>query len=227
MRLPRAMATLQVVVLGFLLVGCDTSAGGGGGEGGAGGGGSGGIGGVGGGGAGGSGSGGSGGVAGGGGGGGGVGGSGGGGGGGGGDSSPDMSVPMDGGAPLVWNKANLTNFESYPDPDSPECKEFNGCMYEGQFAFVDGQQSEAWVMAHNIIAVHSKDASYALKTFRIRQGSLEIDATVYDECSDSDCSGCCTRNSQETGFLIDMEKYTMQRFGSGDGIVDWACLDCP
>jgi hypothetical protein len=27
--------------------------------------------------------------------------------------------------------------------------------------------------------------------------------------------------------LIDIEKYTMQRFGSGDGIVDWMCLDCP
>jgi hypothetical protein len=146
--------------------------------------------------------------------------------GGGGDSSPDMSVP-DAGGPLVWQKANLTNFESYPDPNSPECTMYNGCMYEGQFAFVDGQQSESWVMAHDIIAVHSKDAQYALKTLRIRQGALEVDATVYDECSDSDCSGCCTQNSQETGFLIDMEKYTMQRFGSGDGIVDWACLDCP
>ena len=33
-------------------------------------------------------------------------------------------------------------------------------------------------------------------------------------------------NSRETGFLIDVEKYTMQRFGSGDGIVEWACIDC-
>ena len=103
----------------------------------------------------------------------------------------------------------------------------NGCEYEGQFAFVNGTMTEDWVMAHNIIAVHEKDAKYALKTFRIRQGSMQIDATVYDECADSDCDGCCTRNSSETGFLIDIEKYTMQRFGSGDGVVDWACLDCP
>ena len=132
-----------------------------------------------------------------------------------------------GGGVLVWSKANLTNFESYPDPNSDECRLYNGCEYEGQFAFVDGTMTEQWVMQHNIIAVHSKDAQYALKTFRIRQGSLQIDATVYDECADSDCDGCCTRNSAETGFLIDMEKYTMDRFGSGDGIVDWACLDCP
>jgi hypothetical protein len=218
MRLHRA---IPVLLLGSLLVACQTSAGGAvGGNGGGGGGGAGGSGG------GGSGGGGSGGGGGGGGGSGGV-----GGGGGGGSSSPDMSVPdmsvPDMAGPLVWHKANLTNFESYPDPDSDECRLYHGCDYEGLFAFVDGQQSEAWVMAHNIIAVHSKDEQYALKTFRIKQGANQIDATVYDECADSDCSGCCTRNSQETGFLIDMEKYTMQRFGSGDGIVDWACLDCP
>ena len=55
-------------------------------------------------------------------------------------------------------------------------------------------------------------------------------ATVYDECSDSDCSGCCTANANANGigFLIDIEKYTMQRFGSGEGIVDWQlCSSCP
>ena len=128
---------------------------------------------------------------------------------------------------LVWRKANLTNFTSYPDPGSEECIEFNGCTWAGQFAFVDGTMPESWVKSHNIIAVHSRDASkYKLKTLRLRQGSHQIDATVYDMCSDSDCDGCCTENASETGFLIDVEKYTMQRFGTGDGIVDWACLDC-
>jgi hypothetical protein len=128
---------------------------------------------------------------------------------------------------LSWRKANLTNFESYPDPDSDECREYNGCTWEGQFAFVDGKKSESWVKAHNIIAVHEKDANkYALKTLRLKQGSHQIDATVYDECADSDCDGCCTRNSRKTGFLVDIEKYTMQRFGSGDGIVQWACVNC-
>lgn len=135
-----------------------------------------------------------------------------------------------GGGPAesAFRLANLTNFESYPDPNSEECVEYNGCMWAGQFAGVDGVQPESWVMAHNIVAVHSKDfEKYKLKTLRLRQGTRQIDVTVYDMCADSDCDGCCTANSAETGFLIDIEKYTMQRFGSGDGVVEFACLDCP
>jgi hypothetical protein len=132
-----------------------------------------------------------------------------------------------GGGGLVWRKANLTNFTSYPDPGSDECIKYNGCMWAGQFAFVSGKQTESWVKAHNIAAIHEKDAgAYRLKTLRLRQSGRQIDVVVYDMCSDSDCSGCCTANARGTGFLIDLEKYTMQRFGSGDGIVDWACLDC-
>ena len=41
---------------------------------------------------------------------------------------------------------------------------------------------------------------------------------------------CSASNENATqnglNFLIDIEKYTMQRFGTGDGIVDWACLNC-
>lgn len=130
----------------------------------------------------------------------------------------------------VWNKANLTNYESYPDPGSPECIEYNGCLWAGQFAFVSGVKPESWVKANNIISIHSKDAAkYKLKTLRIRQGNKTIDAKVYDRCSDSDCEdNCCTVNARQNGlnFLIDIEKYTMWRFGSGDGIVEWRCLDC-
>ena len=124
----------------------------------------------------------------------------------------------------TWKKANLTNFTSYPDPGSDECINYNGCQWAGQFAFVSGKQTESWVQAHNIIAIHEKDAAtYRLKTFHLRQGTHAIDATVYDMCSDSDCSGCCTQNATRNGlnFLIDIEKYTMQRFGSGSGIVEW------
>lgn len=132
-----------------------------------------------------------------------------------------------GGDNLVWRTADLTNYTSYPAPGSDECLNYNGCLWAGTFAFVDGRQTEDWVRQHNIIAVHSKDAArYQLKTFRLRQGSRQIDATVYDMCSDSDCDGCCSQNCQQTGFLIDIEKYTMERFGSGEGIVEWACLDC-
>lgn len=137
------------------------------------------------------------------------------------------SIKVEATSTVVWRKANLTNFESYPDPGSEECIRFNGCQWAGYFAFVDEKQSESWVKANNIVAVHSKDAGkYKLKTLRIRQGSNQLDVKVYDMCSDSDCDGCCTENCRETGFLIDIEKYTMQRFGSGDGIVEWTCLDC-
>jgi hypothetical protein len=128
----------------------------------------------------------------------------------------------------VWRTANLTYFTSYPEPGSEECTEYNGCTWAGYFAFVDGKQSEAWVQQHDIAAVHSRDAAtYALKTLRVRQGAHQLDVTVYDMCSDSDCDGCCTANASETGFLIDLESYTAQRFGAWDGIVEWTCLDCP
>jgi hypothetical protein len=129
----------------------------------------------------------------------------------------------------TWNKANLTNYTSYPAPGSEECVAYNGCTWAGAFAFLDGKQSEDWVKNNNIIAIHSKDANaYKLKTLRLRQGDRQIDAVVYDMCSDSDCNGCCTKNASANGlnFLIDIEKYTMQRFGFGDGIVEWQCVDC-
>jgi hypothetical protein len=138
--------------------------------------------------------------------------------------TPPPTPPGDG---LVWRRANLTHFTSYPEPGSEECEDYSGCMWAGYFAFVDGRMSESWVQSHNIIAVHSRDAgAYALKTLRLRKGGSTIDGVVYDMCADSDCSGCCTRNASETGFLIDIESYTRVRFGHGDGIVEWACLDC-
>jgi hypothetical protein len=139
----------------------------------------------------------------------------------------DEAALTDVGASATYRRANLTNFESYPDPDSEECREYNGCTWAGYFAFVNGRKPESWVRRNNIIAVHSRDANrYKLKTFRLKKNGRTIDAKVYDMCADSDCNGCCTRNARSTGFLIDIEKYTMQRFGSGSGIVEWTCLDC-
>ena len=131
-------------------------------------------------------------------------------------------------ADTVWHQANLTWYTSWPEPDSEECIEYNGCTWAGYFAGVEGQMTEEWVSQHNIIAVHEKDwKQYKLKTFRLRMNGSTIDAVVYDMCSDSDCDGCCTENAGEIGFLIDIEKYTRERFdGNGDGIVEWTCLDC-
>jgi hypothetical protein len=129
--------------------------------------------------------------------------------------------------PTGTRKSVLTWFTSYPDPGSDECLHYNGCTWAGQFAALDGKQSESWVKSHNIIAVHEKDFSkYRLKTFHITQGTHAIDAVVYDECADSDCNGCCTKNAGSTGFLIDMESFTADRFGANDGIVNWVCTNC-
>jgi hypothetical protein len=130
---------------------------------------------------------------------------------------------------LVWREANLTWYESYPDPNSDECLYYSGCEYVGMFAMWPGEvRPESWVQATNIAAVHSDDwDTYRGKTLRVRQEGREIDVTVYDQCLDSDCGGCCTSNASETGFLIDMEINTADRFGSTGGIVQWTCVDCP
>jgi hypothetical protein len=129
--------------------------------------------------------------------------------------------------PDAWRTADLTWYTSYPDPGSEECIEYNGCTWAGQFAALPDKMPESWVAANNIAAVHGKDFErYRLKTLRLRQGTRQIDVVVYDMCSDSDCSGCCSANSSNTGFLIDIESYTADRFGTRSGIVEWMCLDC-
>lgn len=143
-------------------------------------------------------------------------------------SSSELSSASKTVTDTVWHQANLTWYTSWPEPGSEECIEYNGCTWAGYFAGVEGQKSEEWVKGHNIIAVHEKDWNkYKLKTFRLRMNGSTIDAVVYDMCSDSDCDGCCTENAGEIGFLIDIEKYTRERFdGNGDGVVEWTCLDC-
>ena len=145
-------------------------------------------------------------------------------------SSKKASSSSAGGDGLVWSQANLTNYESWPEDGSDECLYYNGCTWRGYFAGVEGQMTEDWVKSHNILAIHEKDfPKYKLKTFRLRKGGYTIDATVYDCCGDSDCDGCCTRNANKNGigFLIDIEKYTKERFhGQGSGTVEWACIDC-
>lgn len=144
-------------------------------------------------------------------------------------ASPDTSAnePI---RDTVWNKANLTWYESYPAPESEECIEYNGCTWAGWFAALDEKQTENWVSENNIISIHERDfQKYRLKTFRLRKNGFSIDAIVYDMCADEDCDGCCTENADEggIGFLIDIEKYTKKRFNNyGSGVIEWTCLDC-
>lgn len=128
----------------------------------------------------------------------------------------------------TWHKAALTNYESYPAPGSEECLAYNGCQWTGQFYGIDGVQPEPWVKAHNIASVHLKDWPWlGMKRLRLRQSFRQIDVSVIDACADSDCDGCCTQNLGGDGYLIDLEKFTMQRFGSGDGIVQFQVCAAP
>lgn len=127
-----------------------------------------------------------------------------------------------------WHAANLTNYESHPAPDSEECLEYNGCTWAGQFYGLDGVYDEEWVSAHNIVAVHEDHWKlFGMKTLRLRQNDRTIIVQAIDACADTDCEGCCTANLGGDGFLIDIEKYTMARFGSGEGLVDFQVCETP
>jgi hypothetical protein len=124
---------------------------------------------------------------------------------------------------LDWKTGAKTNFESYPAPGSEECIEFNGCEYLGEFAFCDGKKSEDWVSEHNIVAVFPADGLEG-HDLCLKQGDKTIVVTVLDTCGDSDCDGCCTENRGGADALIDLEKYTNQRWGVEDGDIEFADL---
>ncbi len=124
--------------------------------------------------------------------------------------------------PSPWQKATLTNFTSYPAPNSDECLNYNGCKWAGYFAGVQGQKSKWWVKRHNIISVHEKDFNRLKgKTLQLRKNGKYFNATVYDKCANSDCNGCCTRNAKPSGNLIDLEVHTASRFGFFNGQIEW------
>ncbi len=87
------------------------------------------------------------------------------------------------------------------------CVIYNGCEWAGYFAAVDGQQTEEWVEAHNIVAMFSAGDdnaafdTYQLKRLRLRRNGEEMDVRVYDTCGDSDCDGCCTQERHAERLL--------------------------
>ena len=114
--------------------------------------------------------------------------------------------------------------ESYPAPGSEECIKYNGCAYLGEFAGCDQTESKEWVMSHNIVSVFPDFNDLKLHDLCLKSGSKTIVVTVYDECGDSDCSGCCTDNKGSADELIDVEKYANDKFGVEDGEIQWADL---
>ena len=126
---------------------------------------------------------------------------------------------------LVWRSGTKTMYESYPEPGSKECIEFNGCKWEGLFSACQGKRTEQWVSARNIVAVFPDFDGLELHDLCVRgpDGQLIV-ATVYDQCGDHDCNGCCTRNRGKADALIDLESFTNERFGVKDGPLQWADL---
>lgn len=142
--------------------------------------------------------------------------------------------------------ASFTYYDSYPMccPDSPnydpkadteECDDYSGCKYMGDMAaFVtdsnpDGYVSFDFVKTHNLVAFYDDSDSkgknwaknYANKTIEITKTYngkvVKFNATIADTCGNQDCSNCCSRNSRPSGYLVDMEYYTlMNNFGSED-----------
>jgi hypothetical protein len=158
-------------------------------------------------------------------------------------------------APLtVSGKASFTYYQSYPMccPDSPnydpaypteECDDYSGCVYMGDLAAFqsdsnpDGYVPIQYEMTHNLVAFydnndpkgHTWKHNYANKTIQITKtynGVTHVfNASIADTCGNGDCNNCCAKNSQPSGYLVDMEYYTlMNNFGTtdaADGTLDF------
>ena len=125
--------------------------------------------------------------------------------------------------PDGWTPASWTTYTSYapccqnspnydPNADRTECDYYSACDYSGDFAYV-GHKSYNWVKNNNIVAMFSttNNASYGNKRIRISAKGKTMEAQVVDTCGDGDCNGCCTTNAQPSGYLIDMEYWTVVR----------------
>uniref|UniRef100_A0A7S1B7J5 Cellulase n=1 Tax=Corethron hystrix TaxID=216773 RepID=A0A7S1B7J5_9STRA len=146
--------------------------------------------------------------------------------------------------PEGWNSASWTWYHSYAPccPDSPnydpeypttECDLYSACKYTGSFAYA-GKRDYDWVGQNDIIAFFSTNgdnASYENKKIKIKAKSQTVTAWVLDTCGDNDCNGCCTKNSQPSGYLVDMESHTVERYFGGlnevSGEVCWKLDNSP
>ena len=123
-----------------------------------------------------------------------------------------------------------------PNAPTEECDDYSGCEYIGDFAAI-GHKSLEYVQTHNLVAFFDASdpkgknfqSKWAAKTIEItktyKSKTYIFNATIADTCADSDCNGCCTRNSGNTGYLVDIEYFTaMNNFGTTDaasGTLNW------
>lgn len=142
--------------------------------------------------------------------------------------------------------ASFTYYDSYPMccPDSPnydpkhsteECDDYSGCKYMGDLAAFqtdsnpDGHVSLEYVKTHNLVALYDDSdpkgrnwkSKYANKMIEITKKYdnkvIKFNATIADTCGNQDCDNCCAKNAKPSGYLVDVEYYTlMSNFGSID-----------
>jgi hypothetical protein len=138
---------------------------------------------------------------------------------------PTQPAPVPGGdCPPGWKQASWTSYSSYPscckdspnyDPsaDTSECVDYSGCEYLGQFAYI-APKSYDFVKNNNLVAFFSTygdNESFGNKRIRISAKGKTVEALVADTCGDSDCNGCCSSNAKPSGYLVDMEYWTVAR----------------
>jgi hypothetical protein len=125
--------------------------------------------------------------------------------------------------PPGWNEASWTHFISYapccegspnydPSADTTECDLYSACDYLGQFAYMRKKKSLEWVKRNNIAAFFSSNgdnASFRHKQIRVSAAGKTVEVRVVDTCGDSDCNGCCSSNADPSGYLLDMEFWTV------------------
>eukprot|EP00978_Attheya_sp_CCMP212_P042752 scaffold266166_cov63-Attheya_sp.AAC.2 len=145
--------------------------------------------------------------------------------------------PTFGGCPSEWTQASWTHYTSYapccedspnydPSADRDECDIYSACDYTGDFAYV-GHKSFDWVNSTNIIAFFStkgNNESFGNKMIRVSAAGKTVEALVADTCGDNDCNGCCTENASPSGYLVDMEYWTVvKNFGNIDAAEGQIC----
>ncbi|PNH10882.1 hypothetical protein TSOC_002374 [Tetrabaena socialis] len=128
--------------------------------------------------------------------------------------------------------ASSTAYDSWPKPNTMECKFYEGCKYAGQFSELgpeevspcippsvrldggDGTKAcrfpEPVVRSWNMAATYDKDASLKGRKLEVmvQGGQRVVTVNVKDVCSDLNCEGCCKANSGNKAWkLIDLEKW--------------------
>lgn len=143
----------------------------------------------------------------------------------------------------AWKKGTATQFAAYPeccrDPtaaDHAACRQTNACRRAGFFRAFAEKKSREWVADTNVVAfsetpndrnLEDWDTKWKNKKVELRdpQSGKTLVAAVVDTCDDADCGGCCTRDANKHGVLIDLEHSTAKRlYGaklSGQTPIEW------